>query len=105
MNTKMYTGEDLERDMEAKYGPLTFARILYSWRECEEMSQKELAKKLKVTPSTIADLESGRRIPSPKRAAKIALALGALPQSWIELALQDMVRRDGFPYTVSLKAS
>ncbi|MBY0517582.1 MAG: helix-turn-helix transcriptional regulator [Bacteriovoracaceae bacterium] len=95
----------IQERIAIELGRRTFARSLKTWRECEELSQRELAKKLKITPSTLADLESGRRIPSPKRAAKIANVLGAMPESWIELALQDMIRRDGFNFKISLTAS
>ena len=39
---KFYTIKDLEE----KYGPLTFADFLKSWRLCDEYSQTEFAKKL-----------------------------------------------------------
>lgn len=99
MITKLHTPADLEKAI----GPLTFGRVLKSWRQCEELSQKDLAKKLGVTPSTLADLESGRRIPSLKRAEKIAKKMGAMPQHWILLALQDYIKKSGVDYSIKIE--
>ena len=79
--------------------------MLKAWRECEEMPQKALAKKLGVTPSTLADLEAGRRIPSLKRAEKIAKLMGAPRQHWVQLALQDFIQRSGVQYNISVEVA
>ena len=101
MITKIHTTADLEKFM----GPLTFAKVLKAWRQCEEMPQKVLAKKLGVTPSTLADLESGRRIPSLQRAEKIAILMGAIPQQWVRLALQDYINKSGVDYTIKVEVA
>lgn len=101
MITRIHTTTELEKEI----GRLTFARVLKAWRECEEMPQKELAKKLGITASTLADLESGRRIPSLKRAEKIAKAMGATPQHWVQLALQDFISKSGVNYQISVEVA
>lgn len=100
MSTKL--GYTLE-DMGQMFGVLTFARALESERLCQGMSQKEFAKKLGITPQSLCDLEKGRRIPSAQRAAKIARALGEPIETWISLALSDMVREVRPDLKVSVK--
>ncbi len=99
MTTKETYGlEEIERD----YGPLTFGKALWSHRKCEEMTQKEFAKLLGIAPSSLCDLEKGRKIPSPDRAAKIARKIGMSEKTWVRLAIQDMLRAADLEYTVSV---
>jgi transcriptional regulator with XRE-family HTH domain len=100
MSTKKhYTVTDLEKE----YGPLTFGNSLEAYRLAEEMTQKEFAKKLGITPQSLCDLEKGRRIPSVERAAKIAKKLHESAESWISLALSDLVREAHLDLKVEVK--
>lgn len=93
MSTKKlikYGTKELERDI----GVLTIARLLVAHRLGEEMNQKEFAKFLGITSSSLCDMEKGRKIPSPTRAAKIAKKLGMYELSWIQMAIQDQLRKD-----------
>lgn len=99
MNTeKIYGSAELEQD----FGPLSFGQALWAHRKSEEMSQKEFAKYLGISPSSLCDIEKGRKIPSPSRAAKIANLIGMPEKSWVCLVLQDMLRRAELDYTVSV---
>jgi transcriptional regulator with XRE-family HTH domain len=101
MNTKnkiFYGTSDLEKE----YGPLTFAKLLLAYRQGEEMGQVEMSELLGISKQSLCDLEKGRRIPSPKRAAQIAIKLGLLPKSLIELAIQDKLNEDDLHFEVSL---
>ena len=95
------TSSDLEKVM----GPLTFGKVLKAWRQCEGLSQKDLAKRLGVAPSTLAGLESGRSIPSLKRADRIAKKMGAMPQHWVLLALQDYINKSGVDYSIKVEVA
>ncbi len=72
MNTETYGIEEMDKE----FGPLTFGNALESYRKGEELSQSALAKVLGISPQSLCDLEKGRRIPSVKRAAKIAQLIG-----------------------------
>lgn len=61
----------------------------------EEMSQQEFAAKLGISKQHLCDIEKGRKTVSPARAWAWAKKLGYMPQQWAELALQDMVEKDG----------
>ena len=89
-------------ELAKEYGPLTFGRALWSHRKCEEISQKDFAKMLGISPSSLCDLEKGRKLPSVNRAAKIAKILNEPEKIWIRLALQDMLREADLRYQVSV---
>ncbi len=100
MSTKKhYTVTDLEKE----FGPLTFGSALEAYRLGEELSQKVFAKRLGITPQSLCDLEKGRRIPSVDRAAKIAGKLREPIETWVELALEDMVRAAHLKLSVEVK--
>ncbi|MXW79281.1 MAG: XRE family transcriptional regulator, partial [Gemmatimonadetes bacterium] len=50
----------------------------------------------------LCDIEKERRIPSPSRAAKIAGKLGEPESFWVQLALQDMLRKENLNLVVSI---
>ena len=102
MNTNQKYGLN---DLEKEYGPLTFGEALESYRIGEEISQLDMAKKIGISAQSLCDIEKGRRIPSPKRAAKIAQVLGEPEIFWIKLALQDSLRKENLNFNVSLSPS
>lgn len=98
MSTKTYGTSKLERD----FGRLTFGNALSSYRLGEEQSQKEFASFLGISPQSLCDIEKERRIPTPSRAAKIAKRLGEPESFWVQLALQDMLRKEELDLTISI---
>lgn len=101
MNTKKRYGI---KDLEKEFGPLTFGEALESYRLGEEITQAEMARKIGISAQSLCDIEKGRRIPSPKRAANIARIIGEPETFWVGLALQDELRRDELNYKVVLTA-
>ena len=95
---KNYGSKELERD----FGPLTFGNALESFRLGEGLSQREFALILGISPQSLCDIEKGRRIPSVSRALKIARKIKMPKKTWIELALQDTLRKEKLNYTVSV---
>ena len=100
MPTKKWFGL---RDLEKKHGPITLGLFLSAFREAEGLSQAEYAKKLGLSRANLCDIEKGRRIASPERAAKIAKAMGVPETALIQLALQDKLREVNLDYKVELK--
>ena len=100
MSTKHYTVEDLEKD----FGPLTFGRLLRSHRLGEELTQVRMAKLLGLSKQNLNDLESGRVLPSLRRAVKIAKKIGQLEELIVQLVLQDQVSREKLKYKVFINA-
>jgi DNA-binding XRE family transcriptional regulator len=100
MNTKKIGIADLEK----RYGPLTFGRLLKSHRLGEEYSQVEMAKKLGLSKQSLNDLESGRKIPSLRRAVQIAKKIGLLEDLLIQLVFQDQLDRENIKVRVIVES-
>ena len=83
---------------------ITFANHLRAVIKTDFESLTACAKKLGITPQSLNDYVTGRRIPTPDLAGKIAKKLGYSPISFIELALSDAVKYAGYEYDVKLKA-
>ena len=95
----------LLKEMEKKHGPMTFGSVLKAWRQCEEMNQLQFAKKLGISPSSLGDLETGRRIPTPTRVIAIAKKLGIGEDTLVLLSLRDYLRSHGLNYKIVLEKS
>jgi transcriptional regulator with XRE-family HTH domain len=102
MTTKNKTYYGL-KDLEKRLGKLTIGDFLRSWRLCEELSQKEFAKKLKISPANLCDIEKGRKGISPERADEIARILEYPRTTLIRLALEEQLQAAGLNYSVEIK--
>lgn len=91
--------------LEEKFGRLSTASFLHSWRVADNLSQVQFSKKLGISVQSLCDLEKGRRIPSPGRAAKIAKKIGYPELALITLAVRDSLYADGFKYNVKLESA
>ena len=88
-------------EFRKEFGRLTFARVIKSYRECEKLTQTELALVLEITSGSLCDLEKGRKIPSPERAFVIASQLGEPVEIWVQSAIQDQLEK----YNIDLQVS
>ena len=85
--------------------PLTFGNMLWSIRMCDELSQTEFAGMLGVSRSHICDVEKGRKVVSPERAANWAKILGYSDTVFVQLALQDQLDKAGVKMNVNVNAA
>lgn len=103
MSTRKSNGDSvLERRILGE--ELTFGKAVEALRVGEEISQAKFARKLKVSPQYLCDVEKGRRFVTPLQAAKFAKAFGHPSQVLVELALQDAIRESGLKFKVHLRA-
>lgn len=86
-------------------GPVTFGKLLESIRKGEEMTQPDFAAKLDLSKSHLNDIEKGRKLVSPERAARFAKLLGYSQTRFVKLALQDLVDRNGLKFSVEVRAA
>lgn len=93
-----YGSKELERD----FGPMTFGKIVHSYRLAEGLSKKEFSAILGVSPRTLSEIEKGRRIPTPERASLIAKKLKEPVSYWIQLAIQDHFNHIGLKLKISI---
>ena len=97
---KSYTTKDLVKD----YGALTLGEVLRSYRLCDELTQAEFARRLGISAANLCDLEKGRKVPSLNRVVKIARKLGISDALLVQVALQDMLKKEKLKFTISVAA-
>lgn len=61
---------------------MTFAQLLWQARRHAGLTQLQLADRLRVSPATISDLETGRSSPTAEMAMGLADALGQDPDDF-----------------------
>jgi transcriptional regulator with XRE-family HTH domain len=104
MNTKKKVIKDAEAFLdELLGGPATFGSMLHGLRLCEEASQTEFAERLGISRSHLCDIEHGRKLVSPKKAAEYAAILKNSKVLFVQTALQDQVNQICEPYVVTLE--
>ena len=76
-------------------GPLTFGKLIRSIRLGEGATQKDFADLLEISFQHLSDIEAGRRVVSPERAAKFAGKLKYSEAHFVELVVQEMLNSAG----------
>jgi transcriptional regulator with XRE-family HTH domain len=79
--------------------------MIESLRKTDEISQVELAKKMKISRAHLCDIEKGRRTVTLSRAIQFAKVLGYPSIVFASIVLEDMAREAGLEVKVSLKAA
>lgn len=103
-NNRLTLGsQNTMRELTNEFGPLTFGDALLSYRKGEELNQKEFATLLGISSQSLCDIEKGRKIPSPLRAASIAKKLEEPIAFWVQLALQDTIKKENLDLKVSVE--
>jgi transcriptional regulator with XRE-family HTH domain len=92
-------------ELEKRLGKMTVGEFLRSWRLSEEISQKQFAKKLKISAANLCDIEKGRKAVSPEKAEEIAHILGYSATVLVKLALMEQLESAGLHYVVDIKAA
>jgi plasmid maintenance system antidote protein VapI len=86
-------------------GPLTFGKMITSLRECDEISQVDLARKMGISRAQLCDIEKERRAVTPAMAAKFAKVMRYSVHQFVALAIEDQLRKAGLKLKVDLKAA
>ena len=81
----------------------SFGEFVKSIRVCDELSQTELAKRMKVTRQFIHAIELGKSNVSAQLASKIAEALGYPREAFVEVLINDMLKKAGINKVVEFK--
>jgi antitoxin HigA-1 len=85
--------------------PLSLGSLIEAIRLSEEMSQNAFARKLGISPSHLCDIEKGRKVVSPERAARFAGILERSPEQFVRLSLQELVDEAGLKMKVNIAAA
>lgn len=86
-------------------GRLTFGSMIESIRKADEISQVELARKMKISKAHLCDLEKGRRPVTLSRAILFAKVLGYSETQFAAKAIEDQVHEAGLKVKVTLSAA
>ena len=81
-------------------GEMTLPKLIDAIREGEEWSKGEMSSALGVLPSYYSDFLKGIKVPSIKKAAEWADALGYSRARFVELAVNDQIRKLGMDFTL-----
>lgn len=93
------------KDLEKRFGVMTVGLFIKAFREAEGSSQIEFASKLALSRGNLCDIEKGRKLISPHRAAQISKKMGVTPEILLKLSIQDSLREAKLKYTVELTAA
>lgn len=93
----------LKKAFRKEFGPLSFGGFLRAARTMQDKTQTEMAAFLKISKSSLCDIEKGRQLVSPELAAKIARKCELHEGYAVKLALDDLLRRSGLNYVTDLK--
>lgn len=85
--------------------PISLGGTLESIRFSEEISQVMFSKKLGISQAHLSQIEKGVKSVSPERAKKFAKILGYSEVTFVELALQDQLKRAGIKMKIHLEAA
>lgn len=103
--TRSESSVDARELLESLYGPVTLGGMLCSLRICDEISQSEFARTLGISRSHLCDVEKGRKVVSPERAAAWAKILGFPPTVFVKLSLQEQLDKAGVKMNVQVEAA
>ncbi len=86
-------------------GPLTFGKMIESLRKADEISQVDLARKLKMSRAHLCDIEKGRRAVSVEKAAEFASVMGYSVAQFVAVSIEDQLREAGLKAKVKIEVA
>lgn len=98
----MSTKRTADKILEEMVGPVTFGTFVVAARTIMDLTQVEMAKKLKMAKGTLCDIEKGRQLVSPKLALKIAKIAGMHERFALELCLEDHLKKQKIKYKIKV---
>lgn len=98
----MSTKKTADQILEEMVGPINFGMFVRVCRTSLDLTQVEMAKKLKMARGTLCDIEKGRQLVSPKLALKIAKIAGMHERFALELCLEDHLKKQKIKYKIKV---
>ena len=86
-------------------GQPSFGEMIRATRQADNISQVNLAKKMKISKSYLCDVEKGRRLVSISQAAHFSKAMGYPPSLFVNLAIDDQLKKAKLKMKVEVKAA
>lgn len=87
------------------HGHLYFGKMIRSLRQCEEISQVDMAKRLGISRQYLCNIESGARTADVEMAVKFAQIFNHPTEFFVSRLLEDQLYVAGLDFKVQLLAS
>lgn len=81
---------------------ISFGEMLLSFRLAQEITQVEMAEKLKISKQDLCNIEKGRKIVSVERAVSFAKTLKMPAKTFAKYVLQDQLQKAGLKGKVEI---
>ncbi|MCF8059068.1 MAG: helix-turn-helix domain-containing protein [Bacteriovoracaceae bacterium] len=81
---------------------ISFGEMLLSFRLAQEITQIEMAEKLKISKQDLCNIEKGRKIVSVERAVSFAKTLKMPAKTFAKYVLQDQLQKAGIKGKVEI---
>ena len=81
--------------LDAVWDQTTLGGLISALRSCDEVSQKDLAEKIGVSPQFLSSVEHNKKTVGVKFIMKVAKALDYPPEAFLELFVRDWIAKDG----------
>ena len=91
--------------LEKIFGYMTFGDMLQSLRKCDEITQVQLAKKMKMSRAMLCDIEKGRRKVNITKAKHFARVMGYSEDVFALHILEDLAHEAGYKVKITLEAA
>jgi transcriptional regulator with XRE-family HTH domain len=89
--------------LESKYGKMTLARFIKSYRLTESLTQSEFGKILGWSKGNICDIENGRRTIGTERAKRLSFVTGIALDYILEIILNQELQEAGIKKFVKVE--
>lgn len=95
---------DTKKFIEDLVGPTTIGMLIRAYRTTNDLTQAQLARKLKVTVSYVSDLENDRKEISLKQAKEIAVKLGDPVRLYLRIWMEQKALEAGVDFDEIIEA-
>ena len=100
MTIKMRSAREV---LDEILGPVSFGQFLKAFRLSLELTQVEMAKKLKTSKQDLCDIEKERKSVSVERAVFFAKRLKHSERLFAKFAIEDQLRKSGLKIKVTFE--
>jgi transcriptional regulator with XRE-family HTH domain len=74
----------------------TLGSEIRAWRECEDWSLEQAAKRLGISRQALHQYETGKKLPSVEQTIRLAEGLGAMAEMWLIYRIETELKAVGY---------
>lgn len=91
--------------LDVVWDQATLGSMIASLRQCEEISQKDLAEAIGVSKQFLSNVENNRKSVGIKFVSKVAKSLDYPIEPFLELLVKDQIEKEGYKVNVSITSA